>query len=350
MFDGLRVWVDVSMATASLNHRTSGPLGNTRPAFVWLGRLGWLAKGVVYVLAGVLATAVAARSVGWSSTVAPDGEASPTGAIKEIATFTGGRVLLLGLAAGLLLYSLWRLYTAFAPGGSGAEAVAMRIGYGVSAILYLTFSLTAFALARRPTTSADGNQKVVDVSAQVMSHSAGRWAIALAGLIAIGAGLYRIAKGVKGDVQTELNLAGVSQERRLLIKRLGILGEIGCGIAISLIGYFLLRSGLDVKPQEATGLDGALRSLTVNSWGSALVTVVGVGFVAYGIFCLLTFTHRQLRHRHDRNADGVRPSGHSRLPRASRSWEGPASTAYSWLMSALRRRSTSAESPTCEVA
>lgn len=283
------------MATASLHHRTPGPIGNARPSVLWLGRLGWLAKGVVYVLAGVLAAAVAARSVGWSSAVAPDGEASPTGAIKEIATFTGGRFLLVGLATGLLLYSLWRLYTAFAPGGSGAEAVAMRIGYGVSAILYFTFCLTAFGLARRPTTSADGNQKVVDVSARVMSHTAGRWAIALAGLIAIGAGLYRIVKGAKGDVQTELNLAGVSGDRRRLIKRLGIVGEIGRGIAISLIGYFLLRSGLDVKPQEATGLDGALRSLTVNGWGSALVAVVGIGFVAYGIFCLLTFTYRQPR-------------------------------------------------------
>ncbi len=281
------------MGTASLHHRTSGTLSGARPSVVRLGRLGWLAKGVVYVLAGLLASAVTARSVGWSSTVAPDGEASPTGAIKEISEFSGGRLLLLALALGLLLYALWRLYTAFGPGGSRAEAVAMRIGYGISAVLYFTFSLTALALARRPTAGADGNQKVVDVTARVMTHSAGRWAVAFAGLIAIGAGLYRIVKGAKGEVETELNLAGLSANRRRLIKRLGIVGEIGRGIAISLIGFFLVRSGLNVNPQEATGLDGALRNLTVNRWGSALVAVVGVGFVAYGIFCLLTFTHRQ---------------------------------------------------------
>ena len=198
-----------SVTATSLRHRTSRQLLAAHPAIVRLGRLGWLAKGMVYVLAGILAAAVAARSVGWNSSVAPDGEASPTGAIKEIATFTGGRLLLLALAFGLVLYALWRLFTAFAPGGSGAEAVATRIGYGVSAILYLTFSLTALALARRPTANADGNKKVVDLSAQVMSHSVGRWAIALAGLIAIGAGIYRIVKGLKGDVETELNLAGL---------------------------------------------------------------------------------------------------------------------------------------------
>jgi hypothetical protein len=281
------------MGSASLHHHRSGTLGSARRSVVRLGRLGWLAKGVVYVLAGLLAAAVAARSAGWSSTVAPNGEASPTGAIKEVATFTGGRLLLVALALGLLLYSFWRMYTAFAPGGSGAEAVAVRIGYGVSAILYFTFSLTALDLARRPAATADGNQKVVDLSARIMSHTAGRWAIALAGLVAIGAGLYRVAKGAKGDVETELNLTGLSAERRRLIKRLGVVGEIGRGIAIGLIGSFLLRSGLHVKPQEATGLDGALRSLTVNGWGSALVAIVGIGFVAYGIFCLLTFPHRQ---------------------------------------------------------
>jgi Domain of Unknown Function (DUF1206) len=280
------------MTATSLHHRTLGNLLSAHPSIVRLGRLGWFAKGVVYLLAGVLAATVAARSVGWTSTVAPDGEASPTGAIKEIATFSGGRLLLLALAIGLMLYALWRLFTAVAPGGSDAEAIATRIGYGVSAILYVTFSLTALALARRPKDGADGNQKVVDLSTQVMRHSAGRWAIALVGLIAIGAGIYRIAKGVKGDVEDELSLAGLSAERRRLIKRLGRSGEIGRGIAISLIGLFLLRSGMDVNPQEATGLDGALRTLALHRWGTVLVGIVGVGFVAYGVFCLLTFTHR----------------------------------------------------------
>jgi Domain of Unknown Function (DUF1206) len=281
------------VTAASLHHRTSGHPLSARPSIVRLGRLGWLAKGVVYLLAGILAAAVAARSVGWTSSMAPDGEASPTGAFKEIATFTGGRFLLFALAIGLLLYALWRLFTAVAPGGSGAEAVATRIGYGISAILYVTFSLTALALARRPKVPTDGNRKVVDLSTQVMRHSAGRWAIALAGLIAIGAGIYRIAKGVKGDVETELSLAGLTAERRRLIKRLGRIGEIGRGVAISLIGLFLLRSGLDFNPLEATGLDGALRTLAVHTWGTVLVGIVGVGFVAYGIFCVLTFTHRQ---------------------------------------------------------
>ena len=39
----------------------------------------------------------------------------------------------------------------------------------------------------------------------------------------------------------------------------------------------------------------ALRRLATNTWGLVLVFVVGIGFVAYGIFCLATFTHRRLQ-------------------------------------------------------
>jgi len=61
------------------------------------------------------------------------------------------------------------------------------------------------------------------------------------------------------------------------------------------VGFFLLRSAMTYDPNEATGLDGALRRVAVNSWGVFVVVVVGIGFAAYGIFCLATFTHRRLQ-------------------------------------------------------
>ena len=45
---------------------------------------------------------------------------------------------------------------------------------------------------------------------------------------------------------------------------------------------------------NANDLDGALRRLATHSWGVLVVVIVGIGFAAYGIFCLTTFTHRRL--------------------------------------------------------
>ncbi|MEP7113352.1 MAG: DUF1206 domain-containing protein, partial [Ilumatobacteraceae bacterium] len=62
----------------------------------------------------------------------------------------------------------------------------------------------------------------------------------------------------------------------------------------SLVGFFLLRSAITYDANQATGLDGALRRLAVESWGVVVVVIVGLGFAAYGIFCLATFTQRRL--------------------------------------------------------
>jgi hypothetical protein len=195
----------------------------------------------------------------------------------------------------MVLYALWRVVSAFMPGGKDAKAMVHRIGYLVSAVVYTTFAITAIALTRHAAQNPDGNRKVVDLSASVMKHSAGRWLLGAVGLIIIGVGLYRLAKGAKVDVNDELDLSGCSPERVKWTKRVGAVGEIGRGIGIGLVGFFVLRSAIKYDPNEATGLDGALRRLTDSGWGLAVVVIVGVGFVAYGLFCLTTFTHRRLQ-------------------------------------------------------
>ena len=274
-----------------------GRLTADHPGLVKLGRAGWLAKGIVYLIAGVLALGVAAKASGWADTTSATGnqEASPTGAIKTVAGSSGGTLLLWLLAVGLLLYAAWRVVTAFLPGGSDAKAVVHRIGYLVSATIYATFAFSAIALARHAATDQNGNSKVTDISASVMGHTAGRWVIGAVGLIIIAAGLYRLFKGITMDVNDELDLSGLSATRRVWTERLGAVGEIGRGVGIGLVGFFMVRAAVDYNAAEATGLDGALRRLATEGWGVAVVVVVGLGFAAYGIFCVSTFTRRRLQ-------------------------------------------------------
>jgi len=265
------------------------------PRIVKFARVGWLAKGIVYVLAGGLALLIVTRSFGWSDASTSGTEASPTGAIKEVAHSGGGPLLLVLLAIGMFVYAAWRLASAVLPGSTDAEGAATRIGYVVSAIIYTTFGLTAIALARTPEANANGNQKVTDMTGRLMQHTAGRWLVGLAGVITIGAGLYRILKGLKSDVTDDVDMSGMSPARARWTRRLGAIGEVGRGIAIGTIGFFLLRAAVTFNAGEATGLDGALRRFAENPWGVVLVALVGVGFVAYGIFCLGTFTRRRLQ-------------------------------------------------------
>jgi Domain of Unknown Function (DUF1206) len=278
----------------SLTHNPTGRLAAQHPGVVKLGRAGWFAKGVVYLLAGFLALVIVSQAYGWTNPTSGTPEASPTGAIKEVGQSAGGAALLWALAIGLFVYAVWRVVTALLPGSTDVKGWVTRIGYLVSAVIYATFGLTAISVATSQTTSENGNQKVTDLTTRIMSHAAGRWLIGIAGAVALGAALYRATKGVKMDVNDELDLTGLSPQRLRWTQRLGAIGEIGRGIAIGLIGFFLIRAAVAFDPAEATGLDGALRRAAVEWWGVLLVAIVGIGFVAYGIFCLTTFTRRRL--------------------------------------------------------
>ena len=273
-----------------------GEFAAEHPGVVKVGRVGWLAKGIVYVIAGYLALSVASKASGWSNDPATgDQEASPTGAIKTVAGSGAGTFLLWLLAIGMLLYAAWRVVSALMPGGTDGESMVHRIGYGVSAIVYTTFAISAIALARDSGKQQDGNQKVTDISSSVMEHSAGRWLLGIAGVVIIGVGLYRIYKGATMDVNDELDLGGMSPERAKWTRRLGAVGEIGRGVGIALVGFFIARAAIDYDANEATGLDGALRRLATESWGVIVVILIGIGFIAYGLFCATTFTHRRLQ-------------------------------------------------------
>jgi len=282
-------------ATAGI-HNPVGELTAEHPGAVKVGRAGWFAKGIVYLIAGILALSVAAKASGWTNATSSTGnqEASPVGAIKTVAGSGGGTLLLWLLGIGMLLYAAWRVVSALLPGGTDAKAWVHRIGYVVSAVVYTTFAFSAFALARSNKTP-NGNQKVTDISATIMKHTAGRLVIGIAGVVVIGAGLYRIYKGVTMDVNDELDMSGISPTRARWTRWLGAIGEAGRGVGFALVGFFLLRSAMTYDANQATGLDGALRRLAVHSWGVVLVLVVGIGFAAYGLFCVTTFTHRRLQ-------------------------------------------------------
>jgi len=277
-------------------HNPVGELAAQHPGLVKLGRAGWFAKGVVYVLAGILALQVAAKASGFAKSPATgQQEASPIGAIKTVAGSGGGTLLLWVLAIGMLLYAAWRVVSALLPGSTDAKGWAHRIGYVASAIMYTTFALSAIALARDANKVPNGNQKVTDISTKIMSHSGGRLLFGLVGVIVIAVGLYRISKGVKIDVDDELDMSGTQPGYRRFVEKIGAIGEIGRGIGFALVGFFLLRAAIKYDPNDATGLDGALRRLAAESWGVVVVAIVGIGFAAYGVFCLATFTHRRLQ-------------------------------------------------------
>ena len=105
-----------------------------------------------------------------------------------------GRVLLAMLAVGLGGYALWRLFrAALGHGPEGADRGLDRLGSLGSGIAYAAMCAIAVQILTGP--GASGNTK--KTARDVFAWPAGRWLIALAGLVLAGVAIYQFIRGVR---------------------------------------------------------------------------------------------------------------------------------------------------------
>ncbi len=256
-----------------------------------VAQVGWIARGVIYVIAGILASTIATASFGGGSSSGED--ASPSGALEEIRQHTGGAVVLVVLTVGLLLFAAWQLLTALLPGDDGASGLAKRAGRVGTALVYVGLSVLAFRLITQPS-SSDSDRSAKSLSGRLLEHTGGRWLLAAIGLAILAVGIFRATGGTVRRGSDDLDESAMGDGEARIARTLGVIGEVGRGIALSAVGIFVVQAAIGFDPDEAAGLDEALRRVAEHGWGRLLVGIVAIGFLAYGVYCLATFRHRRL--------------------------------------------------------
>lgn len=256
--------------------------------FEWIGRAGWLAKGLVYALVGVLFLRIA-----WTG--GRGDEASQAGAIELLADTPFGSVLLVALGIGLALYVAWRFFSVVMPGDWTGGALINRIGYAVSAITYAGLLATTIGFLRSRGGDGGGSEDrtVEGLVKEVLAVPAGRIIVVLAGIAVIGIGVAFARKGwtrsFREQISGDYGLEGT------LIDRLGTIGWIARGVSMGIIGFFLARAAWLHDPDEAAGLDDSIRQIVGHPLGRAMAVAVGLGFVAFGVFAALSARYRDLK-------------------------------------------------------
>lgn len=267
------------------------------PWLVTVGRIGWVAKGVVYALVGVLAMAIA---LGWPpDRSASSDEASQSGAIARIAEASFGGAVLTIVVVGLLLYAMWRLVTVVLPADNTAKAWATRVGYAVSALIYLFLAWSAWSFVNSGDSSkasegATEDAKVEGVTNNLLAHAGGRWFLVLVAVVVVGLGGYFVVKGLRRHFDDQLKGGGVGPLSHRHIVVLGRIGWVGRGVLVLLVGFFLARAAWRGDAQDAQGLDGTLRQTLETSGGTAVVLFVAVALIVYGTYCIVSAPLRRL--------------------------------------------------------
>jgi hypothetical protein len=287
-----------STFTTETGSRKVEEIADRHPSLVALCRLGWVAKGVVYLVVGVLAVPIAIDGLrGDSTQSSSSGEASQTGAVARIAETSFGTVTLWVIALGLALYVVWRLISIVLPAENTAKVWLTRLGYLVSALTYSALAWTAVQFAQLKPAAAGAESedaKVERYTRELMEKTGGRWLVGAIGVVLIGVGLYFLVKGFRATFRDELELGDVGPFSHETIVLLGRVGWAGRGVIMSLIGWFLVDAAIKFRPDEAKGFDGALRDTTSSTPGALLVGFAAVALVVYGLFCAVSAPRQRL--------------------------------------------------------
>lgn len=256
----------------------------TRPdaddVMVKAGRVALATQGVLYLIIGALALDLARGDRGE--------EASQRGALEAAARQPFGRWLLVVLLVGLVATAGWRIALAIRgePGSDDdGSSVLKRLANVGRAAIYVGLAVAATQILLRSGDSSGGDTEKKSTAA-VLDWPAGRWIVIAAGLGVIAAGLWNISKVVTAKFLENLDLSQLDEGRRRAVEITGRIGYPARGVAFGLVGWFLVKAGLEHDPNESRGLDQSLQELADAGHGALVLTLLALGMALFGAYRL----------------------------------------------------------------
>jgi hypothetical protein len=265
----------------------------TSPWVDRVARLGFCARGVVYGVIGL----VALQMVRNGSTDGAD--ASKTGALREIAERPFGRQLLMVLAVGLAGYAVWRLSEALWGARDEEDErkrAAKRLLSIGKACVYLAFLVSTLQFVRRGPSagSGGGDGQEQTMTARVLDLPGGQLLVGAVGIGLLVGGGYVVYRGLSQKFEKRLDTSEMGGVVGPIVDVAGTLGLAARGLVFSLAGFVLAKAAVDFDPQEANGIDGTLKLIARQTYGSVLLAIIAVGLVAYGVYSFAEARYREL--------------------------------------------------------
>jgi hypothetical protein len=260
-----------------------------RPWIEALGRFGYVAKGVVYLIIGTLAVE-AALGRGGAAT-------DQRGAMARVAQAPFGHVMLVVLSVGLLGYAIWRFVQAGEDTeneGGDLPGLLKRALYSLVGVVYLGLALSALRLLVG-VGEGSGAQQAQDWTALLLSRPLGQWLVGLVGLAVVANGLVCFYRAYSAPFSRKLRVHEMQPEQVDWVTKLGRAGYAARGVAFCLIGMFIADAALHMDPRRVRGVDGALAALAEQPFGPVLMGMVAAGLAAYGAFALVEARYRRMQ-------------------------------------------------------
>ena len=247
------------------------------PAFRIAARGGFAVNGLLHILVGGLALAIAGGSGG--------DEADQGGALRGIAETPGGVVVLVVVLLGLIALGLWLCVAAFLenrPSPKPDKRWAKTALILASGLTYLALCIPVVTVLLGLSSKPD--EDVEQASAFLLQTPGGIVVLFGAAALMLVIGGFFIVTGVKRRFLDDLRLPRPPLDR--VVTALGVAGYVAKGVALAGIGGLLATAAISTDASEAGGIDDALRTIAGLPFGAVLLAVVGGGLIAYGVYSL----------------------------------------------------------------
>lgn len=243
-------------------------------AFRVAARIGYVVLGLLHLLIGVIAIAIATGGAGSS--------ADQSGALAQVASAPAGMLLLWVIVVGLVALAIWQITEAIVERNPDAKKRwGSRAKYIGTAVAYAAIAGTALTVAMGG--RSESSESTQTLSATLLAAPGGVFLLVVIGLGVAAVGVAFVIRGITRAFLKNLSVPGGAAGRGIRI--FGTIGYVAKGIAVGVAGILFVVAALTHDPNAASGLDGALRSLADLPFGQIVLWLVGAGLVVYGLFC-----------------------------------------------------------------
>lgn len=240
-------------------------------AFTLVARSGWFVTGLLHLIIGLLAIAVAFGD----RRVRPD----EVGAFEAIAAAPVGGVLLAAVIISLAGLGVWMLADAVLNGGPRHRWTS-GVASAAQGLVYLGLAVPPSVLLFGGELESGRNARTL--SAFLLDSTPGAILLVLVGLgVAVGGG-YFVIKGVRRRFSWELR--PLTRKRGKAVRALGAVGYVARGIAFLLLAGLIVVEAIELDPNDVSGLAGAFGALRRGFLGPFWLSAIGAGLMIYGAY------------------------------------------------------------------
>lgn len=259
----LDVSVDDAVDTARAAHESR--------VFTIIARSGWAVTGLLHIIIGGLAIALAVGN--------RDVRADEVGAFEALASPPFGGVLLAAVTVALAGLGVWMIADAALNRGP-MRRLTSAISSAAQGLVYLAIAVLPLVLLLGGELRSGGAAR--RVSEVLLETPLGGVVLVLVGVGVAVAGGYFIVKGVLRRFSWELRPLPPGRGRAVRIA--GLIGYVARGVAFLLLSGLIIVETLEADTEGMTGLDGAFTAVREVFLGPVILSLIGAGLIVYGLY------------------------------------------------------------------